>query len=150
MQPKITERARFHVMGALQRTSPSSNTLSEHWNRWGATLGQMRSEQQGYFYGVMNNFGGEPFAFDYVAGVSVAHDVSVLEEFVLWEIPTQTYAVFDTTLSTLMETLQKIHNEWLSTSGYKRGNGIEFEQYAPDFTKPHKPLTLWIPVEKVS
>jgi hypothetical protein len=35
-------------MGALQRTSPSNNTLSEHWNRWGAMLGQIRSNQQGY------------------------------------------------------------------------------------------------------
>jgi predicted transcriptional regulator YdeE len=97
----------------------------------------------------MNNFGGEPFAFDYVAAVSVEADMSVPDDFVLWEIPTQTYAVFDTTLATIHETIHRIHGEWFPTSEYKRAMGPEFEQYTPDFDNlSHKPLRIWIPVTK--
>jgi predicted transcriptional regulator YdeE len=136
-------------MGVVQRCSPGGSTIPDLWKRWGKTLSQTRSTEPGNFYGVMDNFGGEPFMFDYVAAVSVESDMSVPEGFVLWEIPTQTYAVFDTTLATIQETIQGIHHDWFPTSGYKRARGPELEQYTPDFDNlPHKPLTIWIPVTK--
>jgi predicted transcriptional regulator YdeE len=97
----------------------------------------------------MDNFAGDPCMFDYVAAVSVADNMNVPEGFVLWEIPAQTYAVFNITLATIHETNHQIHSQWFPASEYKRATGAEFEQYTPDFDNlSHKPLTLWIPVTK--
>jgi predicted transcriptional regulator YdeE len=151
LQVKIVERPSFVCLGVLERSTPGDSTIPALWERWGPTLSQTRSVELGHFYGVMDNFGGEPFMFDYVAAVAVEAegDKSVPEGFVLWEIPTQTYAVFETTLTTIYETIHQIHGTWFPTSGYKRAMGPEFEQYAPDFDNlPHKPLTIWIPVTK--
>jgi AraC family transcriptional regulator len=149
LQVKIIERTAFVCLGVLQRSTPGDSTIPALWERWGPTLSQTRSTEPGHFYGVMDNFGGEPFMFDYVAAVAVEVDASAPEGFVLWDIPTQTYAVFDTTLMTIHETIHQIHSEWFPTSGYKRAMGPEFEQYTPDFDNlPSKPLTIWIPVTK--
>jgi AraC family transcriptional regulator len=149
LQVKIIERPSFACLGVLQRCTPGDSTIPNLWERWGPTLSQTRSIEPGHFYGVMDNFGGDPFTFDYVAAVSVEAEMRVPDGFVLWEIPTQTYAVFDTTLTTIHETIHQIHGEWFPTSGYKRAMGPEFEQYAPDFDNlPHKPLTIWMPVSE--
>jgi predicted transcriptional regulator YdeE len=121
LQVKIIERPSFACLGVLQRCTPGDSTIPTLWERWGPTLSQTRSTESGYFYGVMDNFGGDPFMFDYVAAVSVEAegDRNVPEGFALWDIPTQTYAVFDTTLFTSSTLLTlTIYLTSLSASGY--------------------------------
>jgi AraC family transcriptional regulator len=67
-----------------------------------------------------------------------------------WDIPANTYAVFETTLSTIGETFGHIYNAWLPNSGYQHAVAPHFERYGKTFNPddPNSTFEIYIPVEK--
>jgi AraC family transcriptional regulator len=67
-----------------------------------------------------------------------------------WDVPTNTYAVFEATLPTIGDTFGYIYNTWLPTSGYQQAAGPYFERYGETFNPddPNSKLSIYIPVEK--
>lgn len=147
MQAQILTKPAFSVIGFSNLRDCSPGVIPGLWEKNGPTLMGLPSAEAGVFYGVMNHFNPEDRSFEYLAAISVAADAPTPDGMVRWDIPEQTYAVFDTTLATTMETFHALYQIWFPSSGYQRGDGAEFEHYDERFdTDPSKPLTLWIPV----
>jgi AraC family transcriptional regulator len=101
-------------------------------------------------YGVIDNFDEADGEFDYVAGLEVDSTTDIPEGMTAVELPDQTYAVFECTLPTLMDTNRYVHQEWLPASGYVRAEGPEFELYDErfDMTQGKLDMAIYIPVRK--
>ena len=101
-------------------------------------------------YGVVDNFKPVSKTLDYWAGVAAEKDCRVPEGMVKVYIHEHTYAVFQCTLPTLMESLGKIFGEWLPSSANARTNGPEFELYDErfDIDQEKFDMSVWIPVER--
>lgn len=148
----IKPKSSFKIIG-LQLVGNSDNKeFPKLWERLTARAEEVKplAKKPIVAYGVCSNFNMETNIFDYTAGLEVEDNSPIPEGMVELEIPIQDYAVFPCTLPTLMETIQKIYNDWLPNSEYKRANGPEFELYEADFdpNTENSTLYLYIPVEK--
>ena len=151
MEPRIVEKAGFVIAGAHHHGNTNKGELPALWEKWGPTLAAVSSAEPGVFFGALKNFDPATRTFDYLAAVALEPDAPTPEGFVHWEISAQTYAVFDTTLATLTDTIHQIHATWFPSSGYAHSGGTEFERYDADFDEqPEKPLTFWMPVVNAS
>ena len=106
--------------------------------------------EPGVFYGAMHNFDMQTNEFDYVAGVQVQAGQTAPEGMVSWEIPAQTYAVFETTLPQIGAAFETIYQSWLPASDVERADGPEFELYDAAFNPqdPASKMSIWIPVQE--
>lgn len=88
--------------------------------------------------------------FDYY--IAVATNKSVPTEFVAYEVPAATWAIFECVgaMPTAIQELQKrIITEWLPTSGYEYANAPDIEVYSDGDTKsPTYRSEVWFPIEK--
>ena len=75
---------------------------------------------------------------------------AVPDGMVSWNIPTQTYAVFPSTLPQIGETWTEAYQQWLPQSGYQRAVGPEFELYDEKFNPQDPAAVLYICVPIVS
>ena len=154
-QPSIVKRGPFTVVG-LKRRGTSENVTDEVPPMWGRLM-QRQSEISGRVnqreaYGIIGNCDEDTKEYDYVAGFEVAGDPQVPDGMVSWVVPGQTYAVFPTTLPTLMETFNYICGVWLPQSEWERDTGPEFEFYGEDFD-PHTDdfrMEIYVPVVRAS
>ena len=83
-----------------------------------------------------------------MAGVSVETADELPEGMSQWNVPANTYAVFETTLPTIGDTFGYIYNSWLPTSGYRQAAGPYFERYDETFSPDNPRLSIYIPVVK--
>ena len=101
-------------------------------------------------YGLMDHFNEELGRLDYMAGAAVVQAVDLPAGMTRWNVPENTYAVFETTLPNIGETFDTIYNSWLPTSGYQHVAAPYFERYGETFDPddPTSKLSIYIPVEK--
>lgn len=146
MQPQIVTKLAFSLLGfSNYRRTPDA--IPALWDQKGPTLSELPSVEPGVYYGALDHFDPADRTFEYIAAIPATPDAIVPEGMVRWEIPTQTYAVFDCTLATLKDTFHEAYENWFPTSGYQRPAGPEFERYDERFGEDDtKPLALWIPV----
>lgn len=152
MDVKITKKDAFNIIG-LQLTGITSNQeIPGLWDQLSDMFDNIKPlvKTPVMAYGVCDNFDMKQKTFDYMAGIEVENFDRVPDKIKTKELPSQEYAVFETTLPTIMDTIKKIYSDWLPTSEYKRADGPEFEEYDPDFDPsiPESTLLLYIPVEK--
>jgi AraC family transcriptional regulator len=90
--------------------------------------------------------------FSYMVGAFVG-DNSKTDGYDVIEIPETTYAVFpsgkfnwDEIGTVVGNIMNRVDNEWLPTSSYKRAGGAEFEIYGG--SEEVAEMEIWIPVEK--
>lgn len=146
MEMRIQELPAFVVVGARYQGGMQSGEISRFWEQWGNAIADLPASEPGVSYGLTVGFDGSTMTIDYLAAAPVAADAPVPEGMVRWEVPAQTYAVFDCTLATLSETIMKVYDSWLPPSEYQRGYGPELERYDETFDTPEQPLTFWLPV----
>ena len=148
-EPEIGPWAGFTVAGVRVRARPGQTDLGSLWGRL-AEHNPSRLPRVGAprAFGVGFNFDPAAQTFDYLAGYEIAAGAAVPEEFQIVEIPAGTYAAFWTTLPSLMETIHRANHVWLPASGYRRGDGPEFELYDERFDpgKADSPMAFVIPV----
>ncbi len=152
MDHKIIKKEEFKVIG-LKLTN---NTVDKRFgDLWEAFISRNKetlplAKKPVKSYGVCFNLMPEPITFDYMASLEVDSLDTIPDGMEVLTIPTQEYAIFETNLTILMETINSIYNEWLPQSNYKRGKGPEFELYEADFEPegPTSTLYLYIPIVK--
>lgn len=148
----ITTKSSFKVIGLQLVGNTSNKEFPKLWERLTSRAEEIKpqAKQPIVAYGICSNFDMATNIFDYTASLEVEDNSPIPEGMVELEIPTQDYAVFPSTLPTLMETIQKIYNDWLPNSEYKRAPGPEFELYEADFdpNTDQSTLYLYIPIEE--
>jgi AraC family transcriptional regulator len=149
MEPQFATRPAFTVVGLKYRGKNEEGEIPRLWGklmeRFDEIKGGVKASNS---YGVTGNFDQERGVFDYLAGFEIRSGSESPEGMETWRLPEQTYAIFPTTLPSLMETFDKITNVWLPESGYRRAEGPEFEFYDESFDPQdeNSRLYLYIPV----
>ncbi|MFB6082496.1 MAG: GyrI-like domain-containing protein [Halanaeroarchaeum sp.] len=148
--PDIVDDGGFTVVGLHYQGSNQQGELASLWETAGESwdeLGAIAADDDAY--GV--SYGGDPETgeFEYVAGVRADPDATIPGEYTAVDVPESTYAVFETTLSSIQETMNWVHGEWLAESGYELAMGPEVEIYddAFDSTDPDAVFDVYVPVE---
>lgn len=151
MQPQFITKPAFTVVGLLIRTKPMAPEIPNLWQQFGPRMHEMQhSAEPQVAYGLMGNFDQTTSQFDYMAGVTVMKTDNLPAGMTHWEVPTNTYAVFEATLPTIGQTFGDIYNTWLPASGYQQAASPIFERYGETFNPddPASTLSIYIPVEK--
>lgn len=151
MEVEIITRSDFWVVGLHYRGTNEHEELPKLWRQFWPRHSEIRDRvEPSQACGVVDNFDVDTKMMDYWAGVEV-HKASKVPKGMskIW-IPAQTYAVFQCTLPTLMETMGKIYGEWLPSSVYTRADGPEFELYDErfDVDQGKYEMSVWIPVSE--
>jgi len=150
MQPQIMTKPAFTVVGMLIHTKPMTPDIPHLWQQFGPRMDEVpHLAEPGVSYGLMEHFD-EMSRLDYMAGEAVEKVVDLPAGMARWDVPTNTYVVFEATLPTIGDTFGYIYNTWLPTSGYQQAAGPYFERYGETFNPddPTSKLSIYIPVEK--
>jgi predicted transcriptional regulator YdeE len=149
MEPKITTRESFTVLGVLNRIDPMSADYSTIWEKqfmpYHDTIRALANDT-GYF-GVY--FGTEePGKVDFIAGMSVGAVDHVPEGLVMREVPTAQYAVVDCGMDAIGPTWGFIYGEWLQKSDrYTEATEKAcFEYFPPGIEKGEGKVSIHVPV----
>jgi AraC family transcriptional regulator len=149
MQPQFVTKPAFTVVGLLLHTTAMAPEIPQLWDRLVPRMGEIQyGIEPMVSYGMMDHFNPETVSLDYLAGNPVSQVVDLPAGMTRWDIPANTYAVFETTIPTIGETFNYIYNTWLHTSGYKQAAAPYFERYGEDFSPEHPTLSIYIPVEQ--
>lgn len=148
MECVVKEWPAFTVVGLLYSGRNNAGQIPALWEKLDARIHEI-PHRPGAAFGVIDNFDMEQGSFDYVAGFEAAPDADLPDDVVLKDVPAQRYAVFDTTLADLRDTIDQIYGGWFPTSGFQRGPGPEFELYDAEFdpAEPGSVMQLFIPIE---
>ena len=148
MQPQFVTKPAFTVVGLRIHTKPMTPEIPQLWDQFVPRIDEVQHvSEPGVSYGLMDNFDQQRSVLDYMAGNPVEQVDDLPTGMTSWDVPANTYAVFETTLSTIGETFGAIYNAWLPTSGYQPAAGPYFERYPETF--PDNPtLSIYIPVAK--
>ena len=135
MGPEIITRAAFTVVGLKYRGTNQKGEIPHLWRELSLRQKEIRNKKSyDVAYGIMGNYDLQSGEFDYLASYEVDKGEVIPPGMESWDVPAQTYAVFKCTLATIMESYNYANNEWLPNSGYRRGDGPEFEEYGADFS----------------
>lgn len=149
MNPTISTRLAFTVVGLRLRTRPMSAEIPALWERFVPRMDEVQPQAEpGVSYGVMGNYDEQSGAFDYLAGMAVSELGEMPEGMSNWVVPANTYAVFETNLNNLQKTMDAIYRDWLPFSGYQAAQGLTFERYPATYAGPESTFTVYVPVRK--
>jgi AraC family transcriptional regulator len=161
MDYRILEKPSFTVAGRMRKfTNKNKQNLvdipkwwetfsqSPEWNRIKEVSGSKAGEiTGGQMLGICFDFG-QSDEFKYAIAVELLKGMSP-KTFETMEIPTETWAAFDTTIDDISRCWDQIYKEWFPSTGYQHTGGPELEIYMPgDFSDLTMPCQLWIPVLK--
>ena len=150
MQPKFVTKPAFTVVGLLIHTKGKSPEIPQLWDQFVPRIDEIKHRAEPYeSYGLMDRFDRATGAMDYMAGNSVKTVGELPVGMSRWDVPANTYAVFETTLSKIGEAFDDALGTWLPTSGYRQVAAPYFERYGEDFSPNNPVLTIYLPVEKV-
>lgn len=151
MEPKIVTMDAFKVVGMRYLGKNEHGEISELWSQFNPRIPEIKhlAPQPNAALGVclQNNQG----LIDYIAALPVSELSDIPEGMTGEEIPTQTYAVFESRgVKDIGKTYQHILKEWLPGSGYQPGDGADFEFYPETFNPedPESLVLIYMPVKK--
>ena len=94
----------------------------------------------------------EDGTFQYGIGSPMENAKGVPEEFEVWTVPANTWAVFKSVgamPNAIQDLWKRIYSEWLPQSKYEMAKGYDFEYYtAGDTSSPDYISEIWIPVKE--
>ena len=147
MHPKIITKPAFTVVGLRIRAAAKSPEIAQLWDQFVPRIGELQHSPEPHVsYGLMDNF--DASGMDYMAGNPISDTAELPSGMARWDVPANTYAVFDTTLATIGQTFDDIFGKWLPTSGYQQAAGPYFERYPETFSPDTPALEIYIPVKK--
>ncbi len=152
MQPMIITKPAFTVVGLKYRGKNENQEISAMWGVANTRAEEIvaAAEGLGEAYGICRDMEADG-VFEYLAGLEVKTIREIPEGMERWDVPEQTYAVFPCRLATIGEAYRYAFQEWLPSSGYKRGDGPDFEYYDETFepdNAENSQLYVYIPVVK--
>ena len=153
MNPQITTKPAFTVVGMSIDTKPGSPDIPQLWQQQGERLNEIQHiAQPPAAYGVMEMRGQDAMqagVLTYMISMGVTKAEEIPEGMTSWEVPTGTYVMVETTLPEIGNAFSFLHNDWIPASEYQFGDGPEFEMYGPGFN-PHDPaskMSVYIPIK---
>jgi AraC family transcriptional regulator len=145
-EPTFITKPAFSVVGLRLRTKPKSPEIPKLWDEFVPRMGELPNVSEPYAsYGVMIGVGD---GLDYMAGNPVSEITELPAGMSRWDIAETTYAVFESTLSTLPETFDYIFGTWFPTSEYQHASGPLLERYGETFSPENPVVHVYIPVTK--
>ncbi len=148
MQPQLITKPAFTVVGLRLHTKPQSPEIPALWDRFVPRMEEIRHGAEPHAsYGIMTH-NTEMTELTYMAGNAVTQVDELPAGMSRWDIPANTYAVFEATLTTIGQVFGYIHNTWLPTADYQQVDAPYFERYGEDFSPDHPVLSIYIPVAK--
>ncbi len=151
MEPKFVTRPAFTIVGMAYCGKNENEEIPQLWQEFTPRGPEIRARREtGHAYGVIYGFDDESGVMDYLAGIEVAEAGDLPQGMIALDLPHKTYAVFECTLPTLMQTMGQIYGTWLPDSGYRRAEGPEFEFYDERFDPAREDSvnSVFIPVKK--
>jgi AraC family transcriptional regulator len=151
MEPEITKRSAFCVVGIKYRGKNEKQEIPQLWGQYGTRWKEIKHiVNQDVAYGVMDHYDPDSGEFDYVAAMEVGELEDIPEGMVGWEIPAQTYAIFPCTLPRIKEVYDFALHSWLPESAYEHTGGVEFELYDENFDPqdPSSEFYYYMPVKE--
>lgn len=157
MKYRIEEKEAFQVMGVerLISTEDGQNFIQipRFWNEiWETPQGKEMVKNAGElgFLGICADMNEEQSEFTYM--IAVEKNDASMEELVVREISTQTWAVFEAR-GPLPQSIQmiweRIFSEWFPSTGYEHANAPELEIYPTGDTNAQDYYCeIWIPIKK--
>ena len=148
MQPQIVTKPVFTVVGLRLRTKPMAPEIPALWDQLVPRMDEIRHIAEPHVsYGVMMH-NRAMTELTYMAGNAVTQVDEVPAGMSRWDIPANTYAVFEATLATIGQVFGYIYNTWLPTAAYKPVDAPYFERYGETFSPDNPVLSIYIPVVK--
>lgn len=148
MEPTFVTKPAFTVVGLLLHTKPMAAEIPQLWDHFVPRMDEVAHIAEPHVsYGLMAH-DQSMTKLDYMAGNAVTQVDEVPAGMARWDVPANTYAVFETTLATIGETFGHIYNTWLPTAGYQQVAAPYFERYGEAFSPEHPVLSIYIPVSK--
>ena len=150
-QPKFTTKPAFTVVGLLLHTQAMSPEIPALWDRFVPRMGEIQHQSEPHVsYGLMDHFDQQAGTLDYMAGNAVTQATELPPDMARWDVPANTYVVFETTLPKIGEAFGYFFNTWLPSSGYQQVAAPYFERYGETFSPENPVVEIYIPVEKQS
>jgi AraC family transcriptional regulator len=148
-QPKLTTKPAFTVVGLLLHTQPMSPEIPALWDRFVPRIGEIQNPSGPHVsYGLMGRFDQATGMFDYMAGIAVTHAAQLPAGMSRWDLAANTYAVLETTLSKIGETMDSLYRTWLPSSDYDPVDAPSFERYGEAFSPENPVVDIYVPVKK--
>jgi AraC family transcriptional regulator len=99
-------------------------------------------------YGLMGHFDQATGMFDYMAGNPVTEVDQLPAGMSHWDLDANTYAVLETTLSKIGETMDYVYRTWLPSADYDPVAAPSFERYGEAFSPDNPVIEVYVPVQK--
>ncbi len=149
MSAKLETKPAFTVVGLLLHTQPMTPEIPALWEQFVPRMDEIDHVAEPHVsYGLMAYDPSAPTPLTYMTGLAVERVDELPAGMSRWDVPANTYAVFQTTLPAIGDTFNHIYNSWLPTSGYRQTAGPYFERYPETFSPTNPTLSIYIPVEK--
>jgi AraC family transcriptional regulator len=150
MKPQIITKPAFTVVGLLIHTKGKSPEIPQLWDQFVPRIGEIQhGVEPQVSYGLMDHFNMATGAMDYMAGNPVTEADELPAGMSRWDVPANTYAVFETTIPNIGEAFDYAMGVWLPTSGYTQVVAPYFERYGEDFSPNNPVVSVYIPVKKI-
>jgi AraC family transcriptional regulator len=105
MQAQIIAKPAFTVVGMRIQTRPKSPEIPELWGKFGLCIDEVpHAAEADTSYGVMYHSDQTMDKMEYMAGLPVEKVDNLPAGMTHWDLSANTYAVFETTLSTITHT----------------------------------------------
>jgi AraC family transcriptional regulator len=147
MEPRFVEKPAFTIAGLRYRGRDQNEEIRHMWEGLIPRAGEIpHIAGPAYGYSAMLE-GAAEGEFEYIAGFEVGRvDDNLPAGMVSLSLPAHRYAVFSTTLATMMADMHRIYEEWLPAAGYTPAENWMFEYYPADFAGPESPFDVYVPV----
>ena len=147
MQPIITNRKSFIVIGVVGHFNSAGENFGPLWNEYMKFHKQI--EQLGTSEGHYGVYLGADHSkpIDYLAGMSVDTVEGAPEGTEVREIPAAQFAVFSCEFKNIGPTYGYIWNEWLQTAPYQQDTSrLGFDYFPPGTADGPSQIEIWFPV----
>jgi AraC family transcriptional regulator len=149
LQPTIITKPAFSVVGLLLHTQPMSPDIPALWDKFVPRMAEIpHPAAEHASYGLMGRFDPATGMFDYMAGNLVTQVDQLPASMSRWDIAASTYAVLETTMTGIGETMDYLQRTWLPASEYDPSDAPSFERYGEAFSPDNPVLEIYVPVHK--
>jgi AraC family transcriptional regulator len=134
-QPKIEDSRPLLIAGVGERySSETSAGIPAQWQRFAPHIGHIPGQVGRATYGVLCN-GDDAGNIEYICGAEVSDFSRVPKDWSCVRIPEAKYVVFAHRghISEIRRVWSTIYSQALPESGYKTGDGPDFERYGEEF-----------------
>ncbi len=128
--PRIEAMPARRFAGLLERHDMSrSNSIPQHWQRFGPYIGHVPGMVSDEAYGIVKQSDGH--FCDYLCAQELGPGAELPPEFTVLELPARRWAriAHSGHISTIRSTVYAIYDEWLPGSGERQAEGASFVEY---------------------